>query len=131
MKVFLGGTKESNWRNQIIPMLDIDYFNPVVDNCSSECIAEELRQRKECDIRLYVITPKMTDVSLIAELVDDSNKRSCRTVFVRLREDESMRFTDEQWASLNAVAQIIEGNACATFDNLESAAQYLNAITMN
>ena len=35
MKVFLGGAgNESTWRNQIIPMLNIDYFNPVVDSNS-------------------------------------------------------------------------------------------------
>jgi len=33
MKIFLGGTcNESTWRNRIIPMLEIDYFNPVVDD---------------------------------------------------------------------------------------------------
>jgi len=31
-KVFLGGTcNESTWRDELIPMLEIDYFNPVVD----------------------------------------------------------------------------------------------------
>ena len=37
MKVFLGGTcNESTWRNRIIPMLAIDYFNPVVDDWNEE-----------------------------------------------------------------------------------------------
>jgi hypothetical protein len=28
MKVFLGGTcNESDWRNRIIPMLEVDFFN--------------------------------------------------------------------------------------------------------
>ena len=36
---------------------------------------EEIKQRAECDFCLYVITPKMTGVYSIAEVVDDSNKR--------------------------------------------------------
>jgi len=32
-KIFLGGTcNNSTWREQLIPMLQINYFNPVVDN---------------------------------------------------------------------------------------------------
>ena len=31
MKVFLGGTcAESKWREKLIPLLQCDYFNPVV-----------------------------------------------------------------------------------------------------
>jgi GH15 family glucan-1,4-alpha-glucosidase len=57
-------------------------------------MAEELRQRETCDICLYVITPKMTGVYSIAEVIDDSNKRPNKTVLVRLRTDENDRFTD-------------------------------------
>ena len=45
-KVFLGGTcNGSTWRDELIPMLNIDYFNPVVENWTSECQKEELKQR--------------------------------------------------------------------------------------
>ena len=38
MKVFLGGTcNNSKWRDKLIPMLNIDYFNPVVDDWTEEC----------------------------------------------------------------------------------------------
>ena len=43
-KVFLGGTcNESTWRDKLIKMLEIDYFNPVVDDWTEECYQEELR----------------------------------------------------------------------------------------
>lgn len=75
-RVFLGGTcNESQWRERLIPKLRIDYFNPVVEDWILQCMEEELKQRKECDVCLYVITPKMTGVYSIAEVVDDSNKR--------------------------------------------------------
>lgn len=127
MKVFLGGTcNESTWRNDIIPMLKVGFFNPVVEDWTPECMAEEIRQREECDICLYVITPKMTGVYSIAEVIDDSNKRPSRTVFVRLRNDGCDRFSDGQWKSLGAVAQMVERNGGACFDSLEIVATHIN-----
>ncbi|GAI10708.1 unnamed protein product [marine sediment metagenome] len=61
MKVFLGGTcNESTWRDRLISLLKIDYFNPVVEDWTEECMAEEIRQRESCDYVLYVLTPLMT-----------------------------------------------------------------------
>ena len=127
MKVFLGGTcNESTWRNRIIPMLEIEYFNPVVDDWTPDCMAEEIRQRNNCDFVLYTITPKMTGVYSIAEVVDDSNKRPNKTIFIRLRDDEKLRFDEGQWRSLGAVAKMVSDNGGKVFDNLKSAANYIN-----
>ena len=50
MKVFLGGTcNESTWREGLIKALKIGYFNPVVDDWTPDCMAEEIKQREECD----------------------------------------------------------------------------------
>ena len=82
MKVFLGGTcNGSKWREELIPKLTIDYFDPVVEDWTPECQQEEIRQREICDIVLHVITPKMKGAYAIAEAVDDSNKRPDRTAF--------------------------------------------------
>jgi len=127
MKVFLGGTcNESNWRNRIITMLEVDYFNPVVSDWTPDCMKEEIRQREICDIVLYTITPKMTGMYSIAEVVDDSNKRPERTVFIRLRDDGELRFDEGQWRSLGAVAQMVERNGGVVFTDLKSAAIYIN-----
>ena len=127
MKVFLGGTcNESTWRNRLILMLEVEYFNPVVSDWTPDCMKEELRQRELCDFCLYVVTPKMTGVYSIAEVVDDSNKRPSKTVFVRLRDDGDRRFDEGQWKSLGAVAQMVERNGVAVFSDLKSAAIYLN-----
>ena len=128
MKVFLGGTcNESTWRDRIITMFDIEYFNPVVSDWTPACMAEEVRQRESCDICLYVITPRMTGVYSIAEVVDDSNKRPEKTVFVRLREDEDEWFEDGPWKHLGAVAQMVEENGAAVCATLRDAADYMNA----
>jgi hypothetical protein len=121
MKVFLGGTcNGSAWRDKLIPMLKVAFFNPVVPDWTPECMAEELRQRELCDVCLYVITPKMTGAYSVAEVIDDSNKRPERTVFVRLRNDGEDTFSDAQWKSLGAVAAMVERNGGKVFDSLES-----------
>ncbi len=132
MKIFLGGTcNESTWRNLLIPMLDIGYFNPVVSDWTPACMEEELRQRKICDLCLYVITPKMTGTYSIAEVVDDSNKRPAKTIFIRLKSDGQARFDEGQWKSLGAVAQMVQRNGAAVFTNLKSAAIYINGREIN
>ena len=131
-KVFLGGTcNESTWRDQIISMLNIGYFNPVVDDWTEDCMTEEILQREECDFCLYVITPKMTGVYSIAEAVDDSNKRPDRTIFVLLKNDENLFFTEGQWRSLKQVARMVADNGGRTFYDLESVADYLNSTLTN
>jgi len=128
MKVFLGGTcNESKWRNLIIPHLAVDFFNPVVADWTPACMEEEIRQRETCDVVLYTITPKMTGTYSVAEVVDDSNKRPQKTVFICLREDDGLRFDDGQWKSLGAVAQMVERNGGAVFSDLKSAALDINA----
>jgi len=120
MKVFLGGTcNGSTWRDELIPMLTIDYYNPVVPDWTPECQAEEIRQRETCDYVLYTITPLMTGVYAIAEAVDDSNKRPSQTVFCILEEDGGKRFTDSQLKSLRSVSKMIENNGGLTLNLLE------------
>jgi len=127
VKVFLGGTcNESTWRNRFIIMLDIDYFNPVVDDWTEDCMKRELEERQNCDICLYAITPKMTGVYSIAEVVDDSNKRPSKTVLIVLRDDGEQRFTEGQWRSLMSVARMVKANGGAVFDNLKEAAIHIN-----
>ena len=127
MKVFLGGTcNESKWRNRIIPMLTIEYFNPVVDDWTEDCMKQEIEERQNCDFCLYAITPKMTGTYAIAEVVDDSNKRPSKTILVLLREDGTLCFDESQWKSLGAVGRMVKENGGQIFDNLKSAANYMD-----
>ncbi len=127
MKVFLGGTcNESTWRDNLIPMLLIDFFNPVVDDWTPDCMAEEIRQREECDFCLYVITSKMTGVYSIAEVVDDSNKRPEKTIFCVLPIDEKSAFTHGQQRSLNQVGKMVSDNGGHFLHSLEEVAKFLN-----
>jgi len=128
MKVFLGGTcNESSWREELIAQLKIDYYNPVVDDWTPECQAEEVRQRKLCDFCLYTITPLMTGVYSIAEAVDDSNKRPSKTLFCVLLGDNGKRFTPGQTRSLMAVSKLIRRNGGRVFITLKACAAFLNS----
>lgn len=126
-KVFLGGTcNKSTWRDKLIKKLKINYFNPVVEDWTPECQEEERKQRKECDYCLYVITPKMTGVYSIAEVVDDSNKRSSRTVFCYLKEDDGKKFDEFQIKSMEQVAKMVKDNGAKVCKSLDEVAKYLN-----
>jgi hypothetical protein len=131
-KVFLGGTcNESTWRDELIPLLTIDYFNPVVKDWTPECQEEEINQRKTCDYVLYVITPKMTGVYSIAEAVDDSNKRPEKTIFCFVEDADDplykVNFTKHQLKSLEATGKMIWGNGGGWFKSLAEVASFLNS----
>jgi len=126
-KVFLGGTcNDSKWRDILISHLTIDYFNPVVDDWTPECMIEERKQREICNYCLYTITPKMTGVYSIAEVIDDSNKKPEKTLFCLLNKDDNDYFTESQLLSLQQVLKMVQRNGSKTFTDLKSVSEYLN-----
>jgi len=127
-KVFLGGTcNESKWRDELISLLNIEYFNPVVEDWTPECMHEELKQREICDFCLYVITPRMTGVYSIAEVIDDSNKRPDKTVFCVLESDvNAFSFSSAQLKSLNQVGRMVVSNGGYFAEDMQDVANYLN-----
>jgi len=126
-KVFLGGTcNNSTWRDELIPMLSISYFNPVVEDWTEECQVEEIKQREECDFCLYVITSEMTGVYSIAEAVEDGIKRPEKTIFCHIEDD---KFTFAQIKSLRQTSRLIaKNNAQQVFTSLEDVAKFLNIV---
>jgi hypothetical protein len=130
MKTFLGGTcNGSTWRDLVMNQLHHKYFNPVVDDWTPECQERELEEREKADCCLYCITPKMTGTYSIAEVVDDSNKRPDKTVFVLMRVDGDDVFDDGQWKSLLAVSKLVHKNGGAVFVGmLHEACSYINSL---
>ena len=126
MKVFLGGTcNDSTWRQSIIPFLKMDYFNPVVEDWAPECQEEELRQREECDYCLYFITPQMTGVYSIAEVVDDSHLRPSKTLFCYMSWGDEV-FNGGQIRSLEMVGKMVARNGGRWFSNPLDLINFLN-----
>lgn len=127
-KVFLGGTcANSKWRDQLIPMLNINYFNPVVKNWTPECMKEELRQRATCDFVLYTLTRTYSAYS-IAEVVDDSHKRPEKTIVCVINEELNGKtvLSRRDIKGLDAVARLVERNGGTYLKSLEEVAEYLN-----
>jgi len=126
-KVFLGGTcNGSEWRNSLIKLLRIDYFQPQGDGWTPEMMEEEIRQREICDFCLYVITPKMSGFYSIAEVIDDSNKRPEKTIFSFIDKDDGETFTQHQLKSLEQTGTMIRKNGALFFKTFEEIAGYLN-----
>lgn len=108
MKVFLGGTcSNSTWRSELIPKLvaeGIAFFNPVVEDWTPECQAEEYDQKdNECGAHLYVITKEMLGVFSIAEAV----LSACSKGKVCLFQVVPDGFDEVQIKSFVAVAELI------------------------
>lgn len=129
MRIFLGGTcAGSNWRNNFVDSIfnTIEYFDPVVSDWTPECQIREIEERENCDYCLYTITPKMKGVYSIAEVIDDSNKRPKKTVFVFLPEDDNSVFDKDEIKSLKAVSDMVIRNGGVSFDNLDDAVTFFN-----
>jgi hypothetical protein len=126
-KVFLGGTtNNSDWRDTLIKKLKIEYFNPVVKDWDEKAQKEEIKQRKNCDYVLYVITPKMEGVYSIAEVVDDSNKRPDKTIFCYLLDDDGKEFGKHQIKSLDMVGEMVKENGGKWFKDINEISYFLN-----
>ena len=125
-RVFLGGTcNESTWRKVMENGIEMDYFNPVVEDWNEECRAIEADEKaNKCNIHLYVITSAMTGVYSIAEVIDSVHSKGKKTIFHVIPKG----FNDGQLRSLKAVVELVKlrgGEACVN-DNLGQTIKLLN-----
>lgn len=126
-KIFLGGTcNNTTWRDELIPHLNVNYFNPVVEDWTPECQEIEEREKsKECNIHLYVITKEMKGVFSIAEAVESATNKDKTLIFAVL----SPGFDEDQLKSLQATANLlfkIDKNCITVFFN-----EYFNPKALN
>ena len=130
MEVFLGGTcNNSTWRDALMPHLECEYFNPVVEDWTEEAQQIEIEKRNTCDFVLYVITPKMTGVYSIAEAVYDACNKPEKTIFCVIEKDDENEFTEHQLKSMNMTKSLIEScgaRVCNTLLDVSSLLNYLN-----
>jgi hypothetical protein len=106
-KVFLGGTcAETTWRQQIIPHLQLNYFNPVVDDWNDECRLQEIDEKNmHCNVHLYVITSALEGVFSVAEVVDSAHTKGKITILHIIPEG----FSQGQLMSLRALKDLVSG----------------------
>jgi len=128
MKVFLGGTcNNSTWRDDIIPLLKIDYFNPIVENWDILDIEIEEKEKEKCQIHLYVITKDIKGVYSIAEAVESAFNQNKITIFQIVSTD----MNKEMLHSVNAVSYLILKKYGISFhsDSFEATASIINNIS--
>jgi len=125
-KVFLGGTcNNSTWRDELLPIIQIAKFNPVVEEWTDEC--QEIEQQEKdifCDVHLYVITNEMTGVFSIAEVIDSVHNKSKKTILHVI----PTGFTKPQLKSLQAVVNLVKlrGGIAYIDDDLMRTARVIN-----
>jgi len=131
MKVFLGGTVNgSKWRDYVMSKLEIDYFNPVVDDWNEEAYQRELYERQNCDFCLYVLSPKMEGFYSIAEVTDDSFKKPDKTLFCFINEDDGLSFNPSQKKSLEQLGKQVVDNGGAWYSSLDETISVLNSANL-
>lgn len=127
MKVFLGGTvADSTWRDELISLLTIDYFNPVVDDWDEAAYQRELYEREHCDFNLYVITPKLIGYYSIAEVMDDAMKKSGSTIYCFFNEDGTSEFSSGEIISLEEIGRKASEYGAVWARSLQEIADFLN-----
>jgi hypothetical protein len=126
-RVFLGGTKGSKWRDELIPMLKIDYFNPI-DDPDDEARASEAIERNTADFVLFVITPDMVgSIFAIAEAVHYSSRRPDKTIFCWFKEYGDAAFGDKEAKHIKDICDLIIDNGARFFFGLKQISEYLNS----
>jgi len=125
-KVFLGGTcGRSNWRAIFMDKLKCDYFNPIVEDWTEECIAVENDEKdNKCNIHLYVITSETKGAYSIAEAVASSFDKSKHTILHIVPDD----FSDGELRSYSAICALIHKNEqdATISDNLIDTIDLIN-----
>ena len=128
MKVFLGGTCSGwKWRNALQSLLRCEYYSPIFANCSEEDRLRGVHERETSDYVLYGITNGIKDVYSIAEVVDDSNKRPEKTLFLNLYEENEGILSRQMSRSLRAVENLLKSNGVRVFSSIEDVAGFLNS----
>lgn len=116
-RVFLGGTcgkYGSQWRNEVIKYLDkdIQYFNPLVPVWDDEAAANEEKEKRRCNIHLYVLTPCNSWYSVVEACTSTYEiNHDVVTVICLLRSYGDKIFSDSEWKSATKAMDLIKSNA--------------------
>jgi hypothetical protein len=128
--VFLGGTINSFWRNDLIPNLKCAFFNPVVPNWTPEHAVEENLKKSIAAINLFVITPEQLGMYSIAEMtyLAVKQKQTPQTTLIAFIEHGAVQYTEDQRKSNQAIKELLADCSDTVFvDTLEEVASYLNS----
>ena len=125
-RIFLGGTcNETTWRDELINLIQVDWFNPVVEDWNEEWqkIKEEEKELR-CDVHFYLIRKEMKGVFSIAEVIDSVHTRGKRTIFHVMPDG----FDKSQLKSLQAVVNLVikRGGIAFVDSDIKRSARIIN-----
>ena len=125
-KVFLGGTcNGDDWRDKLIPMLRVPYFNPIVEDWTEDCIAKEEQEKEESSVELYTFTKNHKGLYSVAELFYSACKKPYKCTIMCILIDG---MDEGQKRSINQVAKLFNkcNNNLHIFYNLTDVANFIN-----
>lgn len=131
-KVFLAGTLDGfDWRKKMIEQLEIEWFNPIVEEITLETQAEEQKQKQVSDYVLYYIAPSANNYLAVAEAIDDSIRRPASTIFYIQDNSESCiqfhKYHPETYKDLQTIGKRVQLNGGQYFRGRNELLRFLNS----
>ncbi len=124
--VFLGGTSTGyDWRKDLIGLLNVNFFNPLVDDWTEEDAKKENIAKGEATMQAYCITPHAIGSYSVAELTASAILNGERTV-VLFMDTEDAQFDEHQKKSNTQIKALVEKHSGKVVDDLEEMAKYIN-----
>ncbi|WDS62028.1 hypothetical protein [Pseudomonas phage D6] len=125
-EVFLGGTCAGpDYREQLIPLLTVPYFNPVVKDWKPEDAAKEDIAKQSASINVFVITPAAVGMYSIAELTELAIQ-SEKPLFVMFMEVEGYTWNEHQQKSNDQIKKLLSRYKAFIFEDLAKMANVIN-----
>jgi hypothetical protein len=125
-EVFLGGTCAGpDYREQLIPLLTVPYFNPVVADWKPEDAAREDRAKEEASANVFVITPAAIGMYSVAELTELAIE-SEKPLFVMFMEVEGFTWNEHQLKSNAQIKKLLSKYNALIFEDLPQLAAAVN-----
>jgi hypothetical protein len=132
--VFLGGTcNDSTWREKLIPLLKVAYFNPVISDWKEKWTPKhaeaEDNAKQAAAFNLFVITPKQKGFYSLVEMTycacNSPDKPNVMILF--LEEDGDKKFDEARLKSNNQIRTLLDQyEGTEFFDSLADVAKFLN-----
>jgi hypothetical protein len=127
-EVFLGGTCAGpDYRNQLIPLLTVPYFNPVVADWKPEDAAREDRAKEEASANVFVITPAAIGMYSVAELTELAIQ-SEKPLFVMFMEIGDLVWNEHQIKSNTQIKKLVSKYGGLIFEDLTQMAAAINYV---
>lgn len=124
--IFLGGTIAGpDYRELLIPLLKVPYFNPVVYNWTEADAVRENIAKQAAAINVFVITPAAIGMYSVAEMTELAIT-SDKPLYVMFMEVEGYSWNEHQVKSNTQIKKLLSKYNVLLFEDLPLLANALN-----